>query len=413
MRRENLKKLYLFLLPFLLVIPYVWDGTNLFSVPMVFARTFHYNGFLFSLLQPLMSNPSASDLCWIAFFLLGAWIFFFVPHTLRAAYLLSGSLLLCTPVAHQWYFLLIVLFLPFYRSLPWWTLTLTICATFTTRIERIVTKEWVDYAVARWIEYLPLVVLGVWFFMRGKRIGPERFDPPEGVSIIIPTLNEASRIDACIESIQRQDYQKAEIIVVDGGSRDDTKARVRAHEGVRYYSAPAGRGGQIAKGIDAAMHDVILILHGDTLLREAALGRMMEALQAAPAAVGGAFGSAYPGGSGPYGFIAMLDNLRARFLGIAFGNQGQFFRKAGLKKGFPAFKLMEDVELSFRMKESGSILYLAHGVRNVPRRWKRIGYLRNMAMVIRLVALFVVKRRLGWIRDDCSDFYRTYYGEEK
>ncbi len=109
--------------------------------------------------------------------------------------------------------------------------------------------------------------------------------------------------------------------------------------------------------------------------------------------------------------IAFLDNFRARWTGISFGNQGQFFRVRHLKDSFPGYRLMEDVELAFRMKESGALLFLPKGIINVTRRWRRVGYLKNAMLVIRLVLRFIALRRLGLLKGDLGGFYRKYYGD--
>lgn len=171
LRQGNTRMTPLFFLPFLLAVPFVLDGTDMLEVPVVVAKTFFYNGFLFSILSLFLPYPAASMGCWILFCLLAGGILFSVPDLFRGCYLTAGAFLLCMPAAHQWYFILLVPFLPFFRSVPWLVLTVTVAATFATRIEVSASGEWIDFPLARCIEYGPFVLAGVWGILWGRRPG--------------------------------------------------------------------------------------------------------------------------------------------------------------------------------------------------------------------------------------------------
>jgi hypothetical protein len=409
-RRRNWRKAWLCFVPFLLAIPFARGGVDLLEVPLNYAETFYYNAALFSILSSFLSNYTASAWCWAFFLLAAVFIFFLVPDLLRGFYLLAGAYLLCSPIVHPWYFLLIVPFLPFFRSFPWFLLLALAAATFFTRIHQYATGGWMDYPLARCIEYLPFAAAGLLLFLRGVRTGPRDYGKPRGLSVVIPALNEETRIEDCIRSVKAQDRLPEEIIVVDGGSLDETRDRARAMEGVEVVESAPGRGAQIALGVERASGDAVLILHADSRLEAGALRGVASALDEAPHAAGGALRSAYDEPSRRYAFIAFLDNARALCTGISFGNQGQFFRVKALEGGFPTFRLMEDVELAFRLKESGSVLFLGKGIRNQARRWARVGFLRNVAMVVGLVTRFIIQRRLDRLQGGLDDFYEKYYG---
>jgi len=410
LRRENLKYAPLFLLPALLVVPYLEAGSGLLDAQVQFARTFFYNGFLFSLLANVFSNYTASLLCWACLALFAAGVFFLVPDTLRACYLPAGAFLLCLPALHQWYFLWIAPFLPLFRSVPWLVLLAAASATFTTRIVQYETGGWIDYPLARVIEFAPFVVLGVYLFLKGRRTGPNTYGEPATVSVVVPTLNEAGNIAACLDSVREQGIAGVDIIVVDGGSEDGTREIVAGIDGVRLLASLPGRGKQIAAGVRKAAGDVVLVLHADSLLEPGALAAMLRRLKDAPHAAGGSFTARFDDPSAHIRLIAALDGLRAAWFGVSFGNQGQFFRREAMAGRFPEYALMEDVELSFRLKEKGSITVIRGGIKNSARRWRRTGFVGNTLTVIRLVALFVFLRRFGLIRDECRSFYRMYYG---
>ncbi|MFH1998917.1 MAG: glycosyltransferase [Planctomycetota bacterium] len=410
LKRRNISKVWLCFLPFLLVIPYVIDGTDITRTSRLFAGTFYYNASLFSMVSLFLSNYTASQVCWLAFLLILGLIVLLVPDLMRSCYLAVGALLLCSPIVHPWYFCLLAPFLAFHGSWPWLLLMMTACASFATRIHRIDTGEWIDFPLARCVEYIPMALVWVWVFLKGRETGPERFPRVQNVSVIIPSLDEGETLSHAIESIRRQSLKPLEILVVDGGSKDDTRDRVEVFSDVSFIIAAPGRGGQIAEGVRRARGDLVLIVHADSRLAPDAMERMMSRLSAEPAAAGGAFGAAYDSALRKHAFIAFLDNLRARLLGVSFGNQAQFFRKACLKDGFPPYRFMEDVELSFRMKEAGAVVFVPGGVVNLPRRWHEMGFLKNSLLVLKLVAVFVVRRRLGLVRGDLNGFYTRYYG---
>jgi rSAM/selenodomain-associated transferase 2 len=149
-----------------------------------------------------------------------------------------------------------------------------------------------------------------------------------------------------------------EVIVVDGGSRDRTREVVRAAGTARLLSAPRGRANQMNAGADAASGDVLLFLHADVRLPPDALDRVEQAL-ADPSAVAGAFrtwtiADQKQSALGP---LLHLADLRSRYSRLPYGDQALFvraeaFRRAG---GFPAQPLMEDLELSRRLRRLGAI----------------------------------------------------------
>jgi GT2 family glycosyltransferase len=97
--------------------------------------------------------------------------------------------------------------------------------------------------------------------------------------------------------------------------------------------------------------------------------------------------------------------------GIAFGDQAQFVRAEALRRigGVPALMLMEDVELSLRLKRIGRTIYLKRGVAVSGRRWQRGSSRRNFLMVVGLFFRYLLKRRLG-LNPDERRYYREYYG---
>jgi glycosyltransferase involved in cell wall biosynthesis len=201
-----------------------------------------------------------------------------------------------------------------------------------------------------------------------------------------------------------------EIIVADGGSRDNTSDKAR-EGGALVLQAPKGRGSQIKRGIEASRGDLIWVLHADCVPKPGAAERILATLNERREMVGGALGMEFSGPGWKSGLIARLNNARARWAAIAFGDQGQFFRREVLPEmgGFPNMMLMEDVELSMRLKECGPVCFLPRGVVVSGRRWERKGFTGNTLRVLRLCAAYLVARRLGTASGRDRRFYELYY----
>ena len=155
-----------------------------------------------------------------------------------------------------------------------------------------------------------------------------------------------------------------------------------------------------------------MILHADCLIRQGVTGRVMEELNGNPRAIGGCLGMSYFDPSLKNGFIARVNNARAIWTGISFGDQGQFFRREALPLmgGFPEVMLMEDVELSMRLKEQGSLCFVPRGVTVSKRRWGNVGFLSNVGRVVCNCVVYLVRRRLGIGDSSGGDLYGRYYG---
>ncbi len=238
----------------------------------------------------------------------------------------------------------------------------------------------------------------------------ERFDPVWDISVVIPALNEETHIPSAIRFLEGEPGI-GQVIVADGGSTDRTRL-LAARLGARVIRAPCGRGFQIRQGIASARGSVILVLHADCRLHPGTGSRLLAALNRDPAAAGGAMGMRFDMPGAGLRLIACLNNVRARLTGIAFGDQGQFFRREALLLigGFPGQMLLEDVELSLRLRQAGRVLYLAGGITASGRRWRRHSTPRNAVTVLWLLTRYLVHRTSG--RDVVSEAaraYRRYY----
>jgi rSAM/selenodomain-associated transferase 2 len=262
----------------------------------------------------------------------------------------------------------------------------------------------------KWFAYLPFFGLLVFDTVtRYSMLPRSRWPVPKTVSVVIPTLNEADRIEAAIQSARTQ-KGVVEIIVADGRSSDTTRDVARRC-GAKVISGPTGRGRQVRNGIKHTCGDVIVVLHADSNLLAEASDRMLKALAEYPSAAGGAFKMAFNSHSPKLKLIAWLNNFRGLVFGISFGDQGQFVRRQALKKigGFPDMMLMEDVELSMRLKSFSRPLFVRRGILVSWRRWQHKHFGQNVWLVIRLFLRYLLERRFLGAQGVRTNYYKKYY----
>lgn len=244
--------------------------------------------------------------------------------------------------------------------------------------------------------------------MTDGRDGPKRLP----LAVIIPTLDEETRLPATLEALAGQTEPADQVVVVDGGSRDRTVAVARRAGATVVESAdsgtPRGRGGQIGAGLEHVTAEVVLVAHADMILPPTALERIRAALVANPGAPGGCLGHRFEPTRWSLRLVEAADRLRLAWTGISYGDQAQFFRRAPLQAagGFPAQPIMEDVELARRLAALGRPLALGLPVVVSARRFERLGFWRTIAINLQLRWTY---RRHGL--DACHALYRRYYGQ--
>ncbi|MGF6859723.1 rSAM/selenodomain-associated transferase 2 [Rhodobacteraceae bacterium MBR-64] len=222
------------------------------------------------------------------------------------------------------------------------------------------------------------------------------------LSIILPVLNEAALIAPLLDDL-RQRFAGVELIVVDGGSTDQTANRARALAD-RYIGSAPGRAVQMNAGARVARGDCLVFLHADTRLPDAAHTAILRALAATPR-IWGRFDVRISGNHPMLPVIAALMNLRSRLTGVATGDQAIFVTRAAFDAagGFPEIALMEDIALSKRLRRISPPVCLRDRVVTSGRRWEANGVLRTILIMwaLRLgYMLGVPPARLGrvWSR---------------
>ncbi|MGH7384487.1 MAG: TIGR04283 family arsenosugar biosynthesis glycosyltransferase [Candidatus Rokuibacteriota bacterium] len=201
------------------------------------------------------------------------------------------------------------------------------------------------------------------------------------LAVVIPALNEAAHLARLLPDLAR-DCPGAEIVVVDGGSRDATAEIMARQHGVRFLATERGRARQMNHGARATGGDTLLFLHADTRLPEGAMGAIAETL-AAPGVAGGRFDVRFDSKRLIFRMIAGFMNARSRASGICTGDQAIFVRRADFEAvgGYPDIPLMEDIELSRRLKRRGRLGALRLRVTTSARKWEREGPLRTIGLM--------------------------------
>lgn len=193
-------------------------------------------------------------------------------------------------------------------------------------------------------------------------------------SIIIPTLNEAPQIADAIASARA--LEPAEIIVVDGGSTDDTLAAARLADQV--VTAARGRASQQNAGAAASHGDVVLFLHADCRLEPDGLSQITTVLADARY-VGGCFQQTIDAGGVRFRWLERGNSLRVKLWGLAYGDQGIFVRRKVFDRlgGYPTLNLMEDLFFMKRLRRAGRLALLPGPLHVSARRWEREGVFRQ------------------------------------
>ena len=206
------------------------------------------------------------------------------------------------------------------------------------------------------------------------------------ISVVIPTLNEAEGIGACIGGLLEAAWGH-EIIVVDGGSRDATPDIVRCFDRVRLLHAERGRGRQMNRGAEAASGGTLLFLHADSRLPAGAFAMIENALER-PGAVAGAFSLGFDREHPLLRIYALFS--RINHILFTYGDQGLFLRRSVFARigGFREIPLMEDVEIQRRLRRMGRFVKIRRPVTTASRRFSARGILRQQALNTLIVSLY-------------------------
>lgn len=186
----------------------------------------------------------------------------------------------------------------------------------------------------------------------------------EKLSVIIPALNEEACIATAISSAFAAGAD--EVIVVDGGSTDNTFSRAIA-SGASVIRSLRGRGVQLHAGTPAATGDVLLFMHADSVLPSVSKCEILEVLAGSDA---GYFRLCYDDGSWSVRLVAWAANLRSSLLSLPYGDQALFLRRSLYESlgGFRGYPFLEDLDFVRRLRRTGTLCRMSSCVTVSARR---------------------------------------------
>jgi rSAM/selenodomain-associated transferase 2 len=220
------------------------------------------------------------------------------------------------------------------------------------------------------------------------------------ISIIIPVLNEAENIRQAIAYTQPS--TNIEVIVVDGGSQDDTH-KIASDLNVTIISSLPGRAAQMNKGATLAKGDILLFLHADTRLPTGFDVMIRTALQPT-GTVAGAFALGIDAKVASLRLVEWGVNMRSHFWQMPYGDQAIFLTKETFNKigNFPELPFMEDFEIMRRLKRIGRITIIPVPVITSARRWLQKGIwkttLINQIIIIAYLLGVPPQQLIRWYR---------------
>ena len=200
-----------------------------------------------------------------------------------------------------------------------------------------------------------------------------------------------------------------EIIIVDGGSSDDSRSTAEAGAD-RVLSAPRGRALQMNAGAAIAGGDVLWFLHADLEVPEDAVDKIRAALRD-PERVGGCFRLRYPRREWIYRLSDSLGNIGVTVFGFALGDHGIFCRRSTFVRaaGYPIVPILEDAELCRRLRRFGNMIQLREEIVSSPRTFEQHGRYRTTLVYFLILALYVIGVPIPWLTRIYDRFRRQAF----
>jgi rSAM/selenodomain-associated transferase 2 len=212
------------------------------------------------------------------------------------------------------------------------------------------------------------------------------------IGVVIPTLNEARTLPALLDDLRELAVAlPLDIVVMDGGSSDETRARAAAG-GARVLRAARGRANQLNRGATVARGEWLLFLHADCRLGAAARRALLAALAPAAGVEAGVFRFAIDLPTVSRRFIEIGQAIREALSGLAYGDQGLLVRRELFESigGYPDLPLMEDVAMIRALRRRTRVARLPAPLVTSGRRYRRGGVLRTWLKHTALISLYLI-----------------------
>lgn len=223
------------------------------------------------------------------------------------------------------------------------------------------------------------------------------------LSIIIPVYNEAEIIEANLQEIQKRISASSlvnEILVIDGGSADDTAEKAKSVEGIQVFVSPKGRPKQMNFGAKKAKSDILYFLHIDSLPPRKFDELIVNSIKNGHEA--GCFQMKFRSKHPWLKFISWLTKFKAR--SCRGGDQSLFITKSLFEKvgGYNEdFLIYEDHEILKPIYEHTNFDVIPKWISTSARRFEERGILKLQLM---FWAIYLKK----WLGTNSEELYRFY-----
>lgn len=202
------------------------------------------------------------------------------------------------------------------------------------------------------------------------------------ISIVLPVVNEENNLPDTLAGLQALRQRGHEVIVVDGGSQDNSLMLAQQAADTVIVSKP-GRAIQMNSGAELATGDILLFLHADTILPDD-VDALLSAINNDQ--LWGRFDVRLSGQQFIFRVIESMMNLRSRLTSVATGDQAMFIHRALFDRvsGFSEIPLMEDIEISKRLRKICKPVCIKQKVITSSRRWQDKGIVRTILLMWKL-----------------------------
>jgi hypothetical protein len=382
------------------LLPFVSQLESMISALLLFGAKGSFNGPIYQFLQYILPEVDSADthreivnrLIASGFAL--TWLIIAYQFLTRRLTALNASIaalsafLIFSPIIHFWYLAWIFPFIALSPRASWLSLSITVGLYFLVWQQLSLNQTWEMPVYARWLFWLPFLIIALWQAFGKKRLLDTSVrhiqSARTNLSIVIPTKNPGTGLQTALHSIQSQTIPVAEIIIVDAHSSDGSLDAIEAGSKLQIIKSPAGRGLQIQTGVEAAKSDWVLILHADAQLQDTTLEQLQKHIATNPSLVGGCLGQRFDSQSFELLFIETLNELRGLFARTSFGDQAQFLhRQTALDHDVLTDQpLMEDVEISDRLRPLGQVSYLGNEVTVSAEKWRKHPFWKRFRLIV-------------------------------
>lgn len=204
------------------------------------------------------------------------------------------------------------------------------------------------------------------------------------ISIVIPVLNESGFIEENLRRLQPLRQNGHEVIVVDGGSTDNTM-KIASYYADRIIAHTRGRALQMNAGAAAASGDLFLFLHADTRL-PALIDHLLQSIAVSNEEFWGFFQVRLSGKPVLFRIIEFFMNRRSRISKIGTGDQALFVTRNLFRQinGYDEIPLMEDIAFCRKLKKLSNPIIINMPVLTSSRKWEAQGVLSTVLLMWRL-----------------------------